>query len=92
MKKKPKKLPCIAKVRLVYNSGIPTAERRHIAGGKDAYEIFKAHWNTDTIELFEEFQMLILNRRNQVLGISQVTAGGTAGTVIDAKLIFMTAE
>ncbi len=91
MKKESKKLPCIAKVQLIYNSGVPSAERRHVVGSKDAYDIFKAHWNADTIELFEEFQILILNRSNYVLGISQVTAGGTAGTVVDAKLIFQTA-
>ena len=91
MKKKSKKLPRIAEVELIYNNHVPTAEKIHIVNSKDSYEIFKAHWNFDTIELYEEFQILVLNRTNQVLAISKVTTGGTAGTVVDAKMIFMTA-
>ena len=91
MKKEPKKLSCIAKVRLVYNSDIPYEDRVHIGNSKDAYGIFKSNWDADTIDLFEEFHILVLDRMNQVLGISRVTAGGTAGTVVDAKLIFQTA-
>ena len=41
--------------------------------------------------MYEEFQILVLNRKNQVLAISKITTGGTAGTVVDAKMIFMTA-
>jgi len=42
----------------------------------------------DTIEYFEEFKILLLNRANFVLGIYTVSKGGIAGTIVDSKVIF----
>ncbi|MCO6476130.1 MAG: DNA repair protein RadC [Phaeodactylibacter sp.] len=39
----------------------------------------------------EEFWILLLNRANRVLGREQVSQGGVAGTVVDAKIVFRTA-
>lgn len=36
----------------------------------------------------EEFWMLLLNRANRILGREQVSQGGVAGTVVDAKIVF----
>lgn len=36
----------------------------------------------------EEFWILMLNRANRVTGRDKISAGGTAGTVVDAKMIF----
>lgn len=62
-----------------------------IGSSHDAFEILKQHWNKNTIELFEEFKIILLNRANNVLGIYQVSSGGVSGTVADAKLIFSVA-
>jgi DNA repair protein RadC len=43
------------------------------------------------MELKEEFYILLLNRANRVKGWYKVSEGGTAGTVVDPKLIFSTA-
>ena len=91
MKKESKKLPSVARVRLVYNTKIPSTKREHIIRSKDAYGVFMAHWDTGTIELFEEFRILVLDSRNHVLGMSQVSRGGTTRTVVDAKMIFQVA-
>jgi DNA repair protein RadC len=32
--------------------------------------------------------MIILNRANEVIGYSKISSGGTASTVVDAKVIF----
>lgn len=39
----------------------------------------------------EEFWVLLLNRANQVIGTRQISKGGIAGTVVDAKLVFRAA-
>jgi DNA repair protein RadC len=57
----------------------------------DAYDLLKQSWNENTIELFEEFKIILLNRANNVLGIYQVSSGGVSGTIADAKLIFSVA-
>ena len=36
----------------------------------------------------EEFWILVLNRANRILGREQISQGGTAGTVVDAKMVF----
>lgn len=38
--------------------------------------------------LHEEFWILLLNRSNHVLSKHKVSSGGTAGTVVDAQIIF----
>lgn len=36
----------------------------------------------------EEFWVLLLNRRGEVVGRTQISQGGVSGTVVDAKMIF----
>jgi len=60
-------------------------DRAQIKSSQDAYEIFLASWNRNTIEYFEEFKALFLNRNNKVLGITTITKGSTTGTIVDVK-------
>ena len=45
----------------------------------------------DTIELQEEFKVLLLNKAHRVLGIYNLSKGGIDGTVADIRLVFTTA-
>jgi len=81
----------LAEVQLSYSCTIPANQRKSITGSSSAFIIFKDNWNEGTIELYEEFKILLLNRANEVLGISNISKGGVSGTVVDAKLIFTTA-
>lgn len=62
-----------------------------ITGSDTAFEILKACWNSGTIELQEEFKIILLNRSNHVLGIYPVSKGGISGTLVDPKLVFSVA-
>lgn len=62
-----------------------------ITSSDDAYKVLMSVWNNDTIELQEEFKILLLNRRNQALGIYPLSKGGITGTVVDLRLIFAVA-
>lgn len=56
-----------------------------ITCSKDAYEVIKP----ELLDLsYEVFWVLLLNRANQVVKKSQISAGGVSGTVVDAKIIF----
>lgn len=59
-----------------------------IKSSQDAYDFLIANWNLDTINIYEEFKILLLDRANKVIGIRTISKGGLAGTVVDAKLIF----
>jgi DNA repair protein RadC len=81
----------VAEVQLVYKSKCDITLRPRINRSSDCYDILLSTWNQDTIELCEEFKILLLNRANKVLAISTLSQGGTAGTVVDPKLLFTTA-
>lgn len=52
------------------------------------YTFFLSIWNLDTIELFEEFKVVLLDNSNRVLGYFTHTIGGLAGTYVDLRLLF----
>ena len=53
-----------------------------------AHDFFRTIFDADTILWTEESAMIILNRANEVIGYSKISSGGTASTVVDAKVIF----
>ncbi|HSH67457.1 MAG TPA: DNA repair protein RadC [Bacteroidia bacterium] len=62
--------------------------RDKITGSKDVYETMRPH----LIDLpHEEFWVLMLNRANLITKKELMSKGGTAGTVVDTKLIFKAA-
>lgn len=59
-----------------------------ISSSNDAFDVLLKHWNKNTIELQEEFKVLLLNNSNEVLGIYEMTKGGMTNTLVDIKLLF----
>ena len=57
----------------------------------DAATFFRTIFNQDTILWTEESAMICLNRANEVIGYFKVSSGGTASTIMDAKVIFVQA-
>ena len=60
--------------------------RAQITSSKDAFE-YMAQFYSDDIEIYESFFLLLLNKANNTTGFVKISQGGTAGTVIDIKLI-----
>lgn len=81
----------VAEVQITYNPNFKVSERPQISSSKDAYNILIQQWNPGRISLLEEFKILLLNRRNRVLGIVNISNGGFSGTIADPKLIFAAA-
>lgn len=79
----------IAEIQLKYKP-LKTTNAK-ITSSKDAYSCFKSSWDHETIELQEEFKLLLLNRSNEVLGIHLLSKGGISATVVDIKLLFVIA-
>lgn len=77
----------VSEVKLIYKNEIPVSERVTIKSARDAFKLIYDRWDKDNIEFVEEFKILLLNRSHQVLGICDISKGGTVGTVIDIKLI-----
>lgn len=80
----------LCEIKVSYSSKVKVSDRIKITSSKNASELFRKIWSDD-LEIREEFNILLLNRANHVLGWFNVSVGGTSGTLIDPKLIFSVA-
>ncbi|RZK67101.1 MAG: hypothetical protein EOO95_03910 [Pedobacter sp.] len=78
----------LAEIEISYKPAFKAANRPQIDCAGSAYKIMLENWSKDSIELLEEFKVLLLNRRNRVMGIVNLSQGGPSGTIADAKIIF----
>ncbi len=81
----------VAEVQVSYKTNVKASDRPQINTSIDVYRVLKDNWNYEVIEFIEEFKVLLLNRANRVIGIVPISVGGTAGTVADPKVIFVSA-
>lgn len=81
----------LTEIELTYKSNSSYNERHKVSSANDAFKLLLNNWNENKIELLEQAKILILNRSNQVLGISHLSTGGTSGTVVDPKQVFVLA-
>ena len=81
----------VAEVQLSYKTTVKASERPQINTSEDVYRLLKENWNYEVIEFIEEFKVLLLNRANRVIGIVPISVGGTAGTIADPKVIYVSA-
>lgn len=59
--------------------------KHKIVGSTEAFEVLKQ----ELLDIhYEVFWILLLNRSNQVIKKQQISQGGVASTVVDAKIIF----
>jgi DNA repair protein RadC len=78
----------VAEVELVYKTKVKASQRPQILTKKDCYELLMQSWDKNKIDLLEQFKIILLNMRNRVLGIYEVSSGGINGTIADPRLIF----
>ncbi len=80
----------VSEVELTYKSKVKASDRPQIISSQNAYDVLLQHWS-DQIEFVEEFNLLLLNRANRVLGFYNVSKGGQSSTIVDAKVVFIAA-
>ena len=81
-----KKSPELSEIKVSYKS--KPRDTVKVNSSRDAFEVLFKLFDKDTIELKEEFFLLMLNRANHVLGWVKLSSGGTTSTVVDVKIIF----
>ncbi|AZA87553.1 DNA repair protein [Chryseobacterium shandongense] len=60
---------------------------QEINNSRETYSLIFSHWNLDTIEIFEEVKILLLNKSNKVLGVYDLSKGGMSSSIIDVKIV-----
>ena len=62
-----------------------------IKNSLDAYNYISKSWSKETIELFEEFKIVLLNHASEVLGIYSVSKGTVSSALVEIKHIIYVA-
>jgi DNA repair protein RadC len=75
----------VAEIKVSYSN--TSLERIKVTDSQILYDLALKHWNSDIIEFQEEVKIVLLNRAHIVLGIYEMSKGGTSGTIIDMKII-----
>ena len=80
----------LCEISINYQHKTKLSELPNITTSRDAEKHFRALWS-NKLNYIEEMYLMLLNRANRVLGYSKISLGGTAGTVVDIKVVFQTA-
>ena len=80
-------LTSIAEVKLSYKSKVKPSDRPKVNGSEEAYQLFQEYWD-DSITHIESMKVMLLNRASRVLGIADLSTGGTNGCILDLKIVF----
>ncbi len=78
----------VAEAKIIYANEVKSSDRVKINWSKDAAQLFRESWDDDTIDAFETFKAMYVNRANQVLGIVTISTGGIAYALADPAKIF----
>ena len=91
MKKPDNSLEQLTEVKLSYRNKVKASDRPNCSNSEATFRLLWAWWDQDAIELYEEFAVLLLDRRHRAIGIYRVSQGGLNGTVADVRLVFIAA-
>lgn len=78
-------------VEIIYRNRIPYQDRIQITQSATAYEVLRANWDENRLELVDQFKILMLDQKNNCLAISDIATGDMAACLADPKIIFATA-
>ena len=79
----------MSEITLKYkSSGVVTTQ---IKGSDDSYKLLKQMYDEDTLEYCESSIVIYLNQANRSIGWQKLSQGGISGTVVDVRMILVTA-
>ena len=81
----------VSEIEIVYRRKINPFDRHQIMSSAHAYDILITAWDMNKIDLIEQAMILLLDRGNYCIGISQISTGGISACLIDPKIVFATA-
>ena len=76
-------------ITLKYKSG--NYNKTKISSSLDAYNVLMQIYDDDTLDFKETAYALFLDKANKTIGWLKISEGGTSATIVDPKIIFVTA-
>ncbi|TXN34958.1 JAB domain-containing protein [Flagellimonas hymeniacidonis] len=80
----------VNEIQISYKDRISISKSPSIKSSSDAAELLFEYWDKDTIALYENFKVVLLNNSNRVKGIYELSKGGITGTLVDIRILFAT--
>ncbi|RMZ60377.1 DNA repair protein [Chryseobacterium nematophagum] len=62
-------------------------DKIRLQSAKDTFDFILSQWNIDLIEFQEEAKIILLNGRNDVLGVYDLAKGGISSAIVDVRVI-----
>lgn len=84
-------MPIIAEVSLAYKAAQSVETLPKISSPEEAAYYLRSIWDSDTLELREEFIVVLLNNAKKVLGWSRISTGGSTSTIVEPCAVFQLA-
>ncbi len=81
----------IPEIKLTYKPSADLFGRPVIHNSEEAYKLFVQIWEKESFYLVEHFHVLFLNRGSKVLGVWNMSRGGTSAVLVDLKLLMIAA-
>ena len=87
----PKPQGIVPEIKISYHPVVKPSQLVKVTTSKETYRLLLDKWNLDTIDLFEEFKLVVLNRAGRVKGIFTVGTGGYTSVIADIRLVLLVA-
>ena len=78
----------VNEIQIRYNGNYKIVQSPKITSSYSACAIFRSHWDPDTIQIQEQFKVMLLNNSNIVKGLLLLSSGGITATIVDVRLLF----
>ncbi|MCG3165553.1 MAG: hypothetical protein POELPBGB_01321 [Bacteroidia bacterium] len=75
----------------IYYSRPPLDKMEKVTSANDAVPLFRSYADDRRLDYKEFFWVMLISRSNHVLGISEISVGGTSETIVNNKEIFQLA-
>jgi len=82
---------CIAEVSLKYKRKPSADGMPRITSPEAAVGLLRSIWNKDTLQLKEEFVVILLSNAKRCLGWSLISSGSSTATIVDPAAVFQVA-
>lgn len=83
--------PSLSEIKLSYKTERPASTFPKVTSPDEAEKVLRQVWDSDLIQLREEFIVLLLNNAKRCIGWSKISSGGGTATIVDPSAIFQVA-
>jgi len=77
-----------SEIKIVYKTKVKAKDRIKLTSSKCVHRFLRSIFDKDTIEHIESSYLVMLNRRNEILGYTKLSEGGVSSCIMDAKVVF----